>query len=141
MKVIFDTNVLLDVLLEREPFIGVASKLVALVDNGRIEGSVCATTVTTLYYIGAKDLGRKVAREKLRTLLGIFEVASVDRDVLQRALDDEGFSDFEDAVVHESAQAAGGNAIVTRNGKDFAKATIPVFEPHELLAAIAARSD
>jgi predicted nucleic acid-binding protein len=141
VKVLFDTNVLLDVLLEREPFIGVASKLVALVDNGRIEGSACATTVTTLYYIGAKDLGRKVAHEKLRTLLSIFEVAPVDRDVLQRALDDEGFADFEDAVVHESAHAAGVGAIVTRNGKDFTKATIPVFEPYELLAAIAARSD
>ena len=64
MRVLFDTNVILDVLLEREPHIDVASKLVALVDNGRIEGSVCATTVTTLYYIGAKDLGRKAAHEK-----------------------------------------------------------------------------
>jgi predicted nucleic acid-binding protein len=141
VRILFDTNVLLDVLLEREPHVGVASKLVALVDNGRVEGSVCATTVTTLYYIGAKDLGRKVAHEKLRALLGIFEVAPVNRDVLQRALDDEGFSDFEDAVVHEAAHAVGVSAIVTRNGKDFIKATLPVFDPDELLAAIAARSD
>ena len=63
----------------------------------------------------------------------------MDRDVLQRALDDDGFSDYEDAVAHEAAHAAGVNAIVTRNGRDFAKATIPVFEPRELLAAIAAR--
>ena len=141
MKVLFDTNVLLDVLLEREPYIDVASKLVALVDNGRIEGFACATTVTTLYYIGAKDLGRKVAHEKVRTLLGIFDVAPVDREVLRRALDDEGLSDFEDAVIHEAAHSVGASAIVTRDGKDFAKATIPVFEPYELLAAIAARTD
>jgi hypothetical protein len=71
----------------------------------------------------------------------VFEVAPVDRDVLQRALDDDGFGDYEDAVAHEAALAAGASAIVTRNGRDFAKATIPVFEPLELLAAIAARAD
>lgn len=141
MRVLFDTNVLLDVLLEREPYVQVATRLVAAVDNGRIEGSICATAVTTLYYIGAKDLGRKRAHEQVRTLLSMFEVAPVDRDVLQRALDDDGFTDYEDAVAHEAAQAAGVSAIVTRNGRDFAKATIPVVEPLELLAAIAASSD
>jgi predicted nucleic acid-binding protein len=139
--VLFGADVLLDVLLEREPYVQVATRLLALVDNGRIEGSICATAVATLYYVGAKDLGRKRAHEQVRTLLGVFEVAPVDRDVLQRALDDDGFSNYEDAVVHEAAHAAGVSAIVTRNGRDFAKATIPIFEPLELLAAIAASSD
>lgn len=138
MRVLFDTNILLDVLLERETHVDVATKLVALVDNGHIEGSICATAVTTLYYVGAKDLGRRRAHDQVRTLLAVFDVAPVGRDVLQRALDDDGFSDFEDAVAHEAAHAAGVSAIVTRNGRDFAKATIPVFEPHELLAAIGA---
>lgn len=141
MRVLFGADVLLDVLLEREPYVQVATRLLALVDNGRIEGSICATAVATLYYVGAKDLGRKRAHEQVRTLLGVFEVAPVDRDVLQRALDDDGFSNYEDAVVHEAAHAAGVSAIVTRNGRDFAKATIPIFEPLELLAAIAASSD
>ncbi|MDZ4064619.1 MAG: PIN domain-containing protein [Coriobacteriia bacterium] len=141
MRVLFDTNILLDVLLEREPHVDIATRLVALVDNGHVEGSICATAVTTLYYVGAKDLGRKRPHDQVRTLLAVFEVAPVGRDVLQRALDDDGFNDFEDAVAHEAAHAAGMSAIVTRNGRDFAKATIPVFEPHELLAAIVARSD
>lgn len=141
MRVLFDTNVLLDVLLEREPHVQVASKLIALVDNRRIEGSICATAATTLYYVGAKDLGRKRAHDHVRTLLSLFEVAPVDRNVLQRALDDDGFNDYEDAVAHAAAHAAGVGAIVTRNGGDFAKATIPVFDPHELLAAVAARAD
>jgi hypothetical protein len=81
---------------------------------------------------------RRRAHDQVRTLLAVFDVAPVGRDVLQRALDDDGFSDFEDAVAHETAHAAGVSAIVTRNGRDFAKATIPVFEPHELLAAIGA---
>jgi hypothetical protein len=91
-------------MLEREPHVEVAARLVALVDNGRIEGLICATAVTTLYSVGAKDLGRSRAHDQV-------------------------------------AHAAGVSAIVTRNGRDFAKATIPVFEPHEPLAAIAARSD
>lgn len=70
----------------------------------------------------------------------LLELAPVDRDVLQRALDD-GFGDYQDAVAHEAAHAAGVGAIVTRNGRDFAKATIPVFNPDELLAAVAARTD
>jgi len=125
LRVLFDTSVLLDVLLEREPCVQAATRLVALVDNGRIEGSICATAVTTLYYLGARDLGRRRAHEQVRTLLGVFEVAPVDRDVLQRALDDDGFGDYEDAVAHEAAHAAGVSAIVTRNGRDFAKATLP----------------
>ncbi|MBU4557005.1 MAG: PIN domain-containing protein [Actinobacteria bacterium] len=141
MRVLFDANILLDVLLEREPHVGVAEKLVALVDNRRIEGCICATAATTLYYVGAKALGQRAVHEHLRTLLGVFEVAAVDRDVLQRALDTNGFTDYEDAVVHEAAHSAGCGAIVTRDAMGFAKATIPVFQPLELLAAVAARSD
>ncbi len=141
MRVLFDANVLLDVLLEREPHVEVAEKLVALVDNARIEGFVCATAVTTLYYVGAKALGRSAVFEHLRTLLGLFEVAAVDGDVLQRALDRDGFADYEDAVVHEAAHSVGCHAIVTRDATGFAKATMPVLQPLELLAAVAVNED
>ena len=137
MNVLFDTNVILDVLLERDPYVHVASKLFALVDNGRIRGSICATTVTTVYYIAAKDFGRTRAREQVHGLLGLFEVAPVDRDVLDAALDID-FSDFEDAVLHEAAFAVGTTAIVTRDRRDFAKSVIPALDPQELLAVIAA---
>jgi len=140
VRVLFDTNVLLDILLEREPYIEVASKLFSLVDNGRIKGSICATAVTTAYYMTAKGLGSKRAHDQVRTLLSMFEVATVDGGVLQRALD-SGLSDYEDSVAHEAANAAGIGAIVTRNAQGFTRATIPVFEPHELLAAIASRRD
>lgn len=141
MRVLFDANVLLDVLLEREPHVEVAEKLVALVDNRRIEGYLCATAATTLHYVGAKAFGQRAVHEHLRTLLGVFEVAAVDRVVLQRALDAKGFTDYEDAVVHEAAHSVGCTSIVTRDATGFAKATIPVFQPLELLAAIAARTD
>lgn len=139
MKVLFDTNVVLDVLLDRDPHVRVAAKLFALVDNGLVEGSICATTVTTIYYIAAKSFGRARAHNLVHDLLAVFTVAPVDRDVLDRAVD-LGFDDFEDAVVHEAARASGMAAIVTRDGAGFANATLPVFDPPELLAAIAAAS-
>ncbi len=137
MNVLFDTNVILDVLLEREPHVEAASKLFALVDNGRIEGSMCATTATTIYYIAAKSFGDRRARDQVHGLLGLFEVASVGRDVLDAALDID-FSDYEDAVLHEAARAAGATAIVTRDSQDFANSAIPILDPQELLAVIAA---
>lgn len=140
MKVLFDTNVVLDVLLDREPHVDVAARLFALIDNGRLEGSICATTVTTIYYIAAKSFSRKRAHTQVQELLGLFDVADVGRDVLDRALDLD-FADFEDAVAHEAARASGVAAIVTRDGSDFVNASLPVFDPHELLAAIAAVAD
>jgi predicted nucleic acid-binding protein len=137
VNVLFDTNVILDVLLEREPFVDAAAKLFALVDHGRIKGSICATTATTVFYIAAKDFGQRRAREQVHGLLGLFEVAPVDRDVLDSALDID-FADYEDAVLHEAARAAGANAIVTRDRSGFASSAIPALDPQEMLAAIAA---
>jgi predicted nucleic acid-binding protein len=137
VKVLFDTNVVLDVLLAREPFVETAAQLLALVDARRIEGCVCATTITTVHYIAAKSMGSARTKALLRELVAIFDVACVDREVLARALDLD-IADFEDAVLHEAARASGATAIVTRNAKDFETAAIPVFEPSDLLAAVVA---
>jgi len=139
VKVLFDTNVILDHLLGREPYVDAAEKLLSLVDSGAVEGVICATTATTIHYLAAKAVGTKRAADYLKTLLSMFDVACVDRDVLTGALD-AGFADYEDAVLHEAALSAGAAAIVTRNGKDFVRSTIPVFDPPELLAAIVAGS-
>lgn len=137
MKVLFDTNVLLDLLLARSPHVETAARLLSSVDTGRIEGVVSATTVTTIHYIAAKSVGQKQARKLLRDLLALLQVAPIDGDVLAKALA-LNFTDFEDAVLHEAARASGAAAIVTRNVKDFTRATIPVFSPRELLAVITA---
>lgn len=136
MKVLFDTNVILDVLLAREPHVEVAALLLSLVDNKRIDGVLCATTVTTIHYLAAKAVGPKRAETHIRALMALFEIAPVTRDVFACAMDC-GFADYEDAVLHEAAALSGATAIVTRNGKDFAQATLPVLDPVELLAAIA----
>jgi len=137
VKVLFDTNVVLDVLLDREPHAEIGAQLLSLVDTGRLDGVVCSTTVTTIHYLASRAAGEGDAKRYVGELLALFDVACVYRPVLLSALGLK-FSDFEDAVLHESALAVGATAIVTRNGKDFANATLPVFDPRELLAAVQA---
>jgi predicted nucleic acid-binding protein len=137
VKVLVDTNVVLDHLLAREPHVGPAEQVMSLVDVGRLEGLLCATTVTTIHYLACRAAGATAAAEHLRSLLGVFSVASVDGDVLRNALDGR-FADFEDAVVHEAALKAGAAAILTRDVKGFASSEIPVFSPAEFLAALRA---
>lgn len=139
MKVLVDTNVVLDHLLEREPFVDSAERLLSLVDSGGLDALVCSTAITTIHYLASKAVGPAKAAGYVRELLAIFGVAPVDREMLRDALD-SGFADYEDAVVHQAALAAGAGAIVTRNGKDFANSALPVFSPPEFLAALEAES-
>lgn len=133
MKVLFDTNVILDILLDREPFADNASRLMARVEHKQIQGYLCANTLTTIYYLLAKAIGKKSANQALKTLLNLFEITAVDQQVLQHALL-LNFKDFEDAVLHESARLGGVDILLTRNPKDFKSASLLVQTPTELVA-------
>lgn len=132
MKILFDTNVVLDLMLLREPYFKAASLLIAEAEQKNIDGFVCATTVTTIHYLVEKTISRKEAKNKIENILNIFNIAEVNKSILESALH-AGFSDFEDAVVYESARRHGIEGIVTRNRKDFNLSKIPVFDPDELL--------
>lgn len=137
MKVLFDTNVVLDFLLDRKPFSTTATRLVARVERRELEGLLGATTLTTIHYLLARELGRQAALEAVRDLLALFSIAAVDGRTLSLAAD-LAFPDFEDAVLHEAARLAGAGTIVTRNGGDFEGATLGIDSPDELEAALAA---
>jgi predicted nucleic acid-binding protein len=132
LKVIFDTNVVLDVLLDREPFAISAALLFSKVERGELSGYLCATTITTIHYLIRKALGTPHAQKHVGNLLSLFEIATVSRAVLEEALRSP-FKDFEDAVIHEASIHAGVQALVTRDSSDFRRATIPVYLPDELL--------
>ncbi len=139
MRVVFDTNVVLDVLMDREPHVSTASRLFALADIGRIDGMLCATTVTTVHYIAAKGVGQRQARKLVSGLLDLFGVAPVDGDVLNSALGLD-FPNFEYAVLHEAARGVGAD-IVTRDRSGFVKADLAVYDPDELVAAVIASQE
>jgi predicted nucleic acid-binding protein len=128
----FDTNIVLDLLLDRKPFANAAAQLFSRMETGRLAGCVCATTVTTIHYLATKILGATKARTHITTLLSLFEVAPVNRPVLEAALS-SAFKDFEDAVIHEAALNVGVQALVTRDVTGFKNARIPVYTPDELL--------
>lgn len=137
MRVLFDTNVILDVLLARAPHADPATALLDRVAAKSLDGLLGATTLTTIHYLATKAVGSRAARRHLRTLLGLFEVAPVTRAVLTDALD-LAFPDYEDAVLHEAARHAGAEAIATRDRKGFVKARLKVYGPEELLRFLAA---
>ena len=86
MRILFDANVVLDVLLDRVPHARAAALLMAEADGGRIEGVLGATSVTTIYYLLRRAVGPAAARGHVGTLLSVFSVAPVDGDVLRAAL-------------------------------------------------------
>ncbi len=135
MKVLFDTNVILDVLLDREPFSRDAAILLAKVEQTEIVGFACATTITTIHYLSTKILDQESASRHIQSLLSLFAIAPVNRLVLENAFA-AGFKDFEDAVLHEAAVHAGVQHIVTRNIKDFKKASLSVHEPGKFLGIL-----
>ncbi len=136
MKILFDTNVVLDLLLDRKLFVDSAQKLFDEVESGNIEGYLGATTITTLDYLLTKSLSAKEASHIIKKLLKLFEIAPVNRLVIEDALD-SGFPDFEDAVLHAAAVHCGAQAIVTRDEKGFPKAQLAIYAPEALLNALA----
>ena len=131
MKILFDTNVILDVLLNRHPFSNVAINLFSTVEMRDLDGYLCATTLTTVDYLVAKAISKRVAKESIRKLLRLFNVAEVNKSVLALAID-SGFADFEDAVLYMAGTAVHVDGFVTRNVKDFKKASLPIYTPDEL---------
>ncbi|MBI2749794.1 MAG: PIN domain-containing protein [Burkholderiales bacterium] len=133
MKLVIDTNVVLDLLLNRAPFADAAAAVFTQIESGAAMACVCATTVTTLHYLAEKAVGDTLARQHIRQLLTLLEVAPVTRAVIDLALNSP-LKDFEDAVLAESAHSAGAQAIITRNGRDFQGGPLRVYSPLEWLA-------
>ena len=131
MKVLFDTNIILDVLLVRDPFFALSANLLDAVESKDIDGFLCATTLTTIDYLVTKFQNKSVAKLAISKLLSLYSIAEVNQTVLNFA-NTSNFSDFEDAVLYFSALNVGVDSIVTRNNNDFTSANLPVYTPNQL---------
>ncbi len=136
MRVLLDTDVVLDYLLEREPFAEPAGQLFELIAQGVCDGYVSGITPINVFYLGRKDKGIVKAREAVGYLLTAVRVCPVNHAVLNEAFA-LPFADYEDAVQHASATASRLDAIVTRNVSDYKNATLPVFAPADFLNHLA----
>jgi predicted nucleic acid-binding protein len=137
MIVLFDTDVVLDLFLDRQPFAEAAALMFSKVEEEEIQGFVCATTITIIYYLAAKTIGIRKAKWATRKLLSFLEVASVDSTVIEGALEGK-YKDFEDGVIAEAALQIKANAIITRNVKDFRTSPVPAHSPTEMLRILKA---
>jgi len=135
VRILVDTNVVLDLLLDRRPFSESAAVLFSEIARGNVVGYLGATTITTIHYLAVKSVGSATADRHIRELLSLFEIAPVTRTILENALH-AAFPDFEDAVLHAAAQHVGANFMVTRDATGFGKAAIPVFTPDEILKVL-----
>lgn len=132
MRVLLDTDVVLDFVLERASFFEAAGELFELAAQDAYVGYVSAITPVNIFYLGRKVKGAAPTQQAIRDLLTAVQVCPVDQTVLKDAFA-LPFADYEDAVQHASAAAAGLDAIVTRNLDDYKNATLPVFSPTDFL--------
>lgn len=133
MRVILDTNVVLDVLLDRKPYVSAAVEIFSLVEKSHIEGFLCATTITTIDYLLKGSMPNAKACRALGRLLEIFEIAVVNRPVIEEAMRSK-IKDFEDAVIEQAGCFVGAQAVITRNARDFKKSILKILDPAEFLA-------
>ena len=131
-RVLFDTNVVLDVLLDREPHVEASAAAWAAVETGAAEGLLGAHAVMTVHYLAATELGAAKARRAVSAILTVFGIAAVDSAVLEEALQ-LPFADFEDAVTAAAARLAGCECIVTRDPKSFRASPVHAFTPEAVL--------
>jgi predicted nucleic acid-binding protein len=133
-RLFIDTNIMLDLLAEREPFYLPAAKLATLADQKQITMVVSPISFATVNYLLSKFENSATAKEKLRKFKIICEVCSIDEDIVEKALN-SAFKDFEDSLQYFSALAADCAILITRNGKDFQESMIPVMTADGYLAS------
>ena len=132
MKVLIDTNVLLDVLCNRAEFVENSLKVFKCCEVGRIMGCISALSVPDIVYIMRKELDNNKVKDILTTLTSIFSVVDLkEGDITKAAALD--FSDYEDALQAVCALRVKANYIVTRNVKDFKNSPVPPITPDKLL--------
>ncbi|GAB4499481.1 MAG: hypothetical protein OHK0052_14620 [Anaerolineales bacterium] len=133
LRVLFDLNVLLDVLQQRQPFYSNSARALACAELGLVQGWVAPHSLTTLFYLYAKWQSPETARVVLTDLLRIVSVTTVNASTIQTALA-LPYRDFEDAVQVASAAQAALTHVVTRNRRDFQPELLPTLEPSDLVA-------
>ena len=135
-KLFIDTNIVIDLLAKREPFYAQAATLFSMADRGKIKLFVSALSFANTNYILLREMKAETARLILRKLKLLVEVTDLNEKILELALNDSDFKDFEDAIQYYSAIENDIDVIITRNLKDFKRSKIPVLTADQVLLQI-----
>jgi predicted nucleic acid-binding protein len=134
-RLFLDTNVVIDLLGEREPYYDTAAKIASLADEGKIQLIVSALTYSTVYYLLSRFEDKELVKEKIRKFKVIAETSDLTDKIVDKGLASK-FSDFEDSLQYYCAVKLDCDILITRNGKDFKESDIPVLTPDEYLNSL-----
>ena len=137
MKVLIDTNIMIDALTNRDGRSGFSATVIDLCAKQVIDGYVALHSISNMYYILRKQYSDAERRTILKRYNEILKVAEVGNDVVDTAINNTAISDYEDALQYACAETVGADYIVTRNTKDYGKADIKAISPEELLKLMA----
>ncbi|MBP5232685.1 MAG: PIN domain-containing protein [Planctomycetes bacterium] len=133
MKLYLDTNVIIDVIAAREPFVRDSRAVFNLCENGKAQGLVSALTLCTVSYVLRKHVSPGTMRKILRDLRNVLTPVDLSSSILDKAIS-SSLADFEDAVQFYTAVYSEADYIITRNAKHFPQDGIPVLAPADFLA-------
>ncbi len=134
-KILVDTNIVIDLLVKREDFYDETAEIFSLADKKELKLIISSLTFANTNYVLSKQKSAKEAREILRKFKVLVEIINLDDKIIELALSDDEFSDFEDGLQYYSALENSVNLILTRNKRDFKNSKIPTLTAKEYLAS------
>ena len=136
MVILVDTNILMDIIADREPYAEYGKKILEKCAKREVIGIIAAHSIPNLFYILRKNFSQEERRALLKNLCSIFRISALNTKKILAALDNDKFLDFEDCLQEECAVEEMADYIVTRNPTDFINSRIKVIQPDELLNLI-----
>jgi len=133
MVILIDTNIILDHLIPRQPFLDNSNKILTLCFQRKCDGYIAAHTIPNIFYILRNQFSINERRKLLLDLCEFIEVAGIHKNQIINALSNNNFNDFEDCLQIECAKLVNAKYIVTRNIADFSESEIPVILPENFI--------
>lgn len=133
MVILVDTNIILDLFMNREPYVENARIIMTKCAEREITGYLAAHSIPNLFYILRKQYSQKERRSLIRNLCDVFHIADLNAEKIISAVENEEFPDFEDCLQEECAAEVLADYIVTRNPDDYKLSRVRVIEPGEFV--------
>lgn len=133
MVILVDTNIIVDVLMKREPYMQEAQEILTKCASREITGYLAAHSIPNLFYILRKSYTQEESRTFIKELCSIFRISDLNAKKILSAAENKSFSDFEDCLQEECALEVMADYIVTRNPTDFVSSRVRIIKPRELL--------
>ncbi|MBO4459690.1 MAG: PIN domain-containing protein [Clostridiales bacterium] len=133
MDVLIDTNILIDAAVNRIPFCNASEEILNLCSSNKINGFVSSRSFCDIFYILRKDVSVADRKDFIRTIRGYLGTVIITDPIIEKALDNNDITDFEDAIQYACADSVHADYIVTRNVKDYGNSVIKAVTPEDLL--------